>query len=86
MSVRVKWFPTLVRRTRSKQPETVVEWRDGLTALDVFLSEGFSPIDAEAVMVVVNDAQVSRDARLADGDRVDFMVSIQGGSGVLARL
>lgn len=80
MAVSVKWFPTLVKRTRSKQAETAVEWRAGLTPLDVFVGEGFSEVDAEAVMVVLNDAQARRDDPLRDGDRLEFMVSIQGGA------
>jgi len=79
----VKWFPTLVKRTRSKSAQTSVEWHEGLTPLQIFLAEGFSEIDAEAVMVIVNDAQVSRGDVLRDGDRLEFMVSIQGGSGRL---
>jgi len=81
MSVQVKWFPTLVKRTKSRQDRTTVAWYDGLTAKDVFFDEGFAPADIEAVMVIVNDAQVDPDARLADGDRLEFMVSIQGGGG-----
>jgi len=80
MAVSVKWFPTLVKRTRSRSAETVVEWREGLTPLAIFLDEGFSPTDAEAVMAIVNDAQAARGSELRDGDRVEFMVSIQGGS------
>ena len=81
MSVSVKWFPTLVKRTRSKSAQTVAEWHEGLTPLEVFHSEGFSEVDAEAVMAIVNDAQASRGEALRDGDRLEFMVSIQGGCG-----
>ncbi len=35
--------------------------------------------DAEAVMVIINDAQAGHDDALHDGDRLEFMVSIQGG-------
>ncbi len=79
MSIQVKWFPTLVKRTRSKQPETAVEWRDGLTPLAIFLEEGFSEVDAEAVMAIINGAQANLRAPLSDGDRLEFLVSIQGG-------
>jgi hypothetical protein len=79
MTVSVTWFPTLVKRTRSKQPQTTVEWRDGLTPRDIFLAEGFSEADAEAVMVVINDAQAGHADPLKDGERLEFMVSIQGG-------
>jgi sulfur carrier protein ThiS len=79
MAVEVKWFPTLVKRTRSKQATTTVDWRAGLTPLEVFKSEGFSDADAEAVMVVINDEQAEHETALNDGDRLEFMVSIQGG-------
>ena len=79
MAVQVKWFATLVKRTKSKQAATTVEWRAGLRPLDVFMAEGFSAADAEAVMVLINDTQGDQDTVLQDGDRLEFMVSIQGG-------
>ena len=79
MAVQVKWFATLVKRTKSKQATTSVEWREGLTPLAVFMAEGFNEADCEAVMVLINDAQADSDANLADGDRLEFLVSIQGG-------
>ncbi len=79
MAVQVKWFATLVKRTKSKQPNTTVEWHDGLTPLAVFTAEGFNEADAESVMVLINDAQGDQHDRLKDGDRLEFMVSIQGG-------
>ena len=79
MAVEVKWFPTLVKRTKAKQAKTVVDWCAGLTPLEVFKSEGFNDADAEAVMVVINDAQAEHHSVLNDGDRLEFMVSIQGG-------
>jgi molybdopterin converting factor small subunit len=79
MAVQVKWFPTLVKRTKSKQAMTVVEHRAGLTPAEVFKAEGFNEADAEAVMVIINDAQQDMATPLSDGDRLEFMVSIQGG-------
>lgn len=80
MAVHVRWFATLVPRTRSKSPEGSVPWREGLTPRAILLAEGFSEADAEAIMAVRNEAQVSLDTPLADGDRVEFLVSIQGGA------
>ena len=57
MAVQVKWFATLVKRTKSKQAVTTVEWTAGLTPLAVFKAEGFNEADAEAVLVLINDAQ-----------------------------
>ena len=79
MAVHVKWFPTLVKRTHSRQPTTEVPWLSGLTPHEVFRAEGFSDADAESVMVIINDAQASLKDNLNDGDRLEFMVSIQGG-------
>lgn len=79
MSIQVKWFPTLVKRTHSKQAQTEVAWRPGLTPLQIFLEEGFSEVDAEAVMPIINGAQGNLRAELQDGDQLEFLVSIQGG-------
>lgn len=77
--IQVKWFPTLVKRTKSKLPMTTVDWRSGLTPGDVFTSEGFSEVDAESVMVIINNAQQDMRTALNDGDGLEFLVSIQGG-------
>ena len=79
MAVPVKWFPTLIKRTNSKSAETAVEWHDGLTPLSVFMAEGFSKDDAESVMVIVNDEQSDLEYHLKPTDRLEFLVSIQGG-------
>ena len=79
MAVQVKWFATLVKRTKSKQAVTTVEWTAGLTPLAVFKAEGFNEPDAGAVLVLINDAQSDQQATLDDGDRLEFMVIIQGG-------
>jgi molybdopterin converting factor small subunit len=79
MAVQVKWFATLVKRTKSKQPMTIVEWREGLRPVDIFTAEGFDEKDSEHVLVLINDAQAEQHSPLKDGDRLEFMVSIQGG-------
>ena len=79
MAVQVKWFATLVKRTRSKQSTTDVEWHNGLTPHEVFLGEGFNDADAESVLVLINDSQAEMGDVLKDADRLEFMVSIQGG-------
>ena len=58
---------------------TTVDWRAGLTPGEVFTSEGFNEVDAESVMVVINDAQQEMTTALNDGDALEFLVSIQGG-------
>ncbi len=79
MTVHVKWFATLVKRTRSKQATTEVEWHAGLTPHDVFLGQGFNDADAESVLVLINDTQAEMGDALKDGEQLEFMVSIQGG-------
>lgn len=77
--VEVKLHPLLAKRAASRQETRSVSYRPGLTPLVLLTDEGFSEVDAEAVMVLRNDAQVDPDTALADGDRVEFMVGIQGG-------
>ena len=75
----VKLHPLLARRAVSGRETCSVPYRQGLTPLALLLDEGFSEVDAEAVMVLRNDAQIEPDTPLQDGDRVEFMVGIQGG-------
>ena len=79
--VHVKLHPLLARRAASRAETRTVAHRPGLTALTLLLDEGFSEVDAEAVMVLRNDVQIDPETEIADGDRVEFMVGIQGGAG-----
>ena len=79
MAVQVEWFATLVKRTRSRQPTTHVEWRPGLTPMDILREEGFSDVDAESVMPVLDDEQLSLTSSIPDGATLRFIVSISGG-------
>jgi hypothetical protein len=75
----VKLHPLLARRAASGSEARTVPYRAGLTPLALLLEEGFSEVDAEAVMVLRNEVQVEPETPLHDGDRVEFMVGIQGG-------
>ena len=79
MAVSVKLHPLLARRTTSKRESFTTPYTQGTRPLDILLDEGFSETDAEAVMVLLNDAQAELDAPLKDGDRIEFMVGISGG-------
>ena len=79
VTVHVKWFQTLVKRTKSNQERSEVDWRPGLTPHAIFIAEGFKDADLEAIMVVINDAQAQPTTSLSDNDRLEFLVSIQGG-------
>jgi hypothetical protein len=77
--VYVKLHPLLAKRATSRAEARTVEYRPGLTPLAILLDEGFSPVDAEAVMILRDNAQIEPETPLVDEDRVEFMVGIQGG-------
>jgi hypothetical protein len=79
MAVQVKWFPTLAKRTKAKQPMQEAPWREGLTPSAILLAEGFDEKDAEAIMPIINGEQAELASPLRDGDELEFLVSIQGG-------
>ena len=79
MAVRVKLFSTLVKLSARKQAAFDVPWQAGLTVAEVRRAAGFSERDAEAIVGVVNGEQAEPTRRLADGDRVEFLVNLQGG-------
>lgn len=81
MAVQVKLFMTLVPLSKTKKPEFDVAWRDGLTAGDILDAEGFMGDDREAIAVVINGEQAFAEDSLGDGDRVELLVNLQGGSG-----
>ena len=51
-----------------------------MTAQHLIDLEQFSEQDQEAIAVVVNDTQAKPHTTLADGDRVELLVNIAGGS------
>jgi sulfur carrier protein ThiS len=77
--IAVKLFITLVPRSKTGQATFSVDYVPGMTAGDIMAREGFVGHDAEGIMPVVNDAQVKPGHPLQDGDRVELLVSIQGG-------
>ena len=80
MSISVKLFMTLVPLSKSKQPQLSVDWFDGITAQHILEAEEFSTQDQEAIAVVINSVQAQPDDPLNDGDEVDLLVNLQGGS------
>ena len=77
--VRVKFYNLLAERSLSGREEYEVPFSEGLRAIDVIHREGFQGEEAAAIVVLVNDEQSTRDARLADGDRVEFLINMVGG-------
>ena len=80
MAISVKLFMTLVPLSRSKQSSLSVDWFDGITAQHILEAEAFSEQDQEAIAVVINSVQAQADDPLSDGDQVDLLVNLQGGS------
>ena len=80
MAVQVKLFMTLVPLSKTQRPTFEVDWTDGLTVKDLLDAEGFSEQDQEAIAAVINDTQAQHGDALNDGDRVDLLVNMQGGS------
>lgn len=73
--------PLLAKRATSRQEKREMVFQPGLTPKALLIDEGFSEVDVEAVMVLCNDVQIEPETPLNDGDRVEFMVGIQGGNG-----
>jgi molybdopterin converting factor small subunit len=79
MAVSVKFMPLLAKRSQSKRESYTVPYTEGLQPATLIHDEGFAEHDAEAIMVLVNNAQADLDTPLHDGDTVEFMIGIQGG-------
>jgi len=77
--IRVKFYNLLAERSLSGREEYDVPFEDGLRAIDLIHREGFQGEEAEAVVVLVNDEQSTREASLSDGDRVEFLINMVGG-------
>lgn len=77
--VTVKFHPLLAKRATSRTETRTVAYRPGLTPLALLQDEGFSAVDAEAVMILRGDVQIEPETPIQDGDALEFMVGIQGG-------
>jgi hypothetical protein len=80
MAVSVKFMPLLAKRVSSKRDAYTMPFTEGMQPADIIRAEGFAERDAEAIMVVINNVQAELDTALNDGDAVEFMIGIQGGS------
>ena len=77
--VHVRLYNLLAERSLSGQEEYDVAYEDGLRPLDIIQREGFRGEEAEAIVVLVNDEQATRQTPLTDGDRVEFLINMVGG-------
>jgi molybdopterin converting factor small subunit len=76
--IRVKLHNLLAERSLSGKAEYEIPFEDGLRPLDVMRREGFRG-EEESIVVLINEQQAGRRIALADGDRVEFMISMEGG-------
>ncbi len=77
--IRVKLYNLLAERSLSGREEYELPYADGLLPVDIIHREGFFGEEAEAIVVLVNDEQATRQTPLADGDRVEFLINMVGG-------
>ncbi|MEX1253035.1 MAG: MoaD/ThiS family protein [Dehalococcoidia bacterium] len=77
--IRVKLYNLLAERSLSGQEEYAVPYEEGMRPLDIIHREGFKGEEAEAIVVLVNDEQATRETPLSEGDRVEFLINMVGG-------
>jgi molybdopterin converting factor small subunit len=77
--IHIKLYNLLAERSLSGRDEYDLPFEDGLRAIDIIHREGFFGGEEEAIVVLVNDEQATRQTPLADGDRVEFLINMVGG-------
>jgi len=77
--IRVKFYSLLAERSLSGRDVYEVPFEPGLLPSDLIQREGFRGEEAEAIVVLVNDEQATRETPLSDGDRVECMINMVGG-------
>ena len=78
--VRIKLYNLLAERSLSGREEYEVPFEPGLRAIDIIHREGFAGDEAEAIVVILNEEQATRETPLADGDRLELMINMVGGA------
>ena len=79
MAVQVRFYNLLAERSLSGKEQYAVPFEAGLKPIDLIRREGFDGEEAQAIVVLVNDEQATRETALADGDRVELMINMVGG-------
>jgi hypothetical protein len=77
--IHVRLYNLLAERSLSGRDTYDVPFEPGLLPSDLIHREGFRGEEAEAIVVLVNDEQATRETPLSDGDRVEFMINMVGG-------
>ncbi|MCH8994980.1 MAG: MoaD/ThiS family protein [Chloroflexi bacterium] len=77
--IRVKLYNLLAERSLSGREEYELPYEDGMRPVDVIHREGFHGEEEEAIVVLINNEQATRQTVLSDGDRVELMINMVGG-------
>ena len=77
--IRVKFYNLLAERSISGKEEYELPFEEGLLPVDIIHREGFHGEEEQAVLVLINNEQTTRETALADGDRVELMINMVGG-------
>ena len=77
--IRVKLYNLLAERSLSGREEYELPYEDGMRPVDVIHREGFHGEEEEAIVVLINAEQATRQTVLSDGDRVELMINMVGG-------
>ena len=77
--IRVRLYNLLAERSLSGKDEYEIPFEEGLRPIDIIHREGFHGEEEQAIVVLVNDEQSTREAALSDGDRVELMINMVGG-------
>lgn len=78
--IKVKLYDLLQERSLSGKDEYEVPFAEGMTPLDLIRREGFSSEEAQAILAIVNDEQRPKETPLQDGDRVELVMAMVGGT------
>ena len=78
--IHVKLHNLLAERSLSGEERYSIDYSDGMRPLDIIHREGWHGDEEQAIVVLVNDEQASREAPLRDGDRGELMIGMVGGS------
>ncbi len=77
--IRVRLYNLLAERSLSGRDEYDIPFEEGLLPVDIIHGEGFSGEEEEAIVVLINDEQATRQTPLSDGDRVELLINMVGG-------
>jgi sulfur carrier protein ThiS len=77
--IQVRMYNLLAERSLSGKERYEVDYEEGMKAVDLIHKEGFFGEEEQAIVVLVNDEQATRQTELEDGDRVEFMINMVGG-------